>query len=413
MKKLAFLFAFLMMFSIFCGCTEPKTENEKAYGNYVAKAEELTDKINEFFLAEGDLGEKYYKEYMNEGAKAYLWSQFSLTGKQYAYCKANPEDEDARNLLLEQIDMFERYVWTGSTETFRKYHSGQGLTSGNGTIYFDDNIWGARNFLFAYEISKDTKYLDKAKAVVEFVYTGWDDKLGGLVWNETGLTGGNAADLERGLSANGASVFVSAELYQITGEQKYLDWALRFYDFCKTIQDPETHFYYNGRHTVINSDGTKKDGGLNKAAYSYNPGSMIIADLYLYEITKDEKYLTDAKLSAKAAFDVFAFPEESMGVTFINDFQWFNTVLLDAYVRLYPYDNSVGEYIKAFESQLNYAYNKKRNEKGLLPEKYYDSGWDNTQNKENYRLLIQAANAEQFSLVAWHYLREIEREKTL
>lgn len=405
-KIIPVLLCLCLVFMAACTGETPLTEEQKSYNLNIARAKELTEKVNEKFAAYGDLNEKYYKEYMNEGSKAYLWSQFSLTGKQYAYIKAGG-DEAAKELFTEQIDMFERYKAADSSDTFKKYHSGQGIVSGNGTVFFDDNIWGARNLLFAYDILGEQKYLDYAKLATDFVYTGWDEKLGGLVWNENGLTpNGGADDLERGLSANGAAVFVSLALYKITGEQKYLDWAYKFYDFCKTLQDPITKFYYNGRHTVVKPDGSRVDGSINKAAYSYNAGSMIIADIYFYEITKEEKYLIDAKDSAKAAFDVFAFKEGD--ITFINDFQWFNTVLLDSYVRLAKYDpENTAMYIKAFEGQLDYAYRKKRNADGLLPDKFFGQGWDDKSNKENYRLLIQAANAEQFSLLAQYYKNKI------
>ncbi len=409
MKKIVpVLLAVILCMSLFAGCGKVLTADEQAYNKNLERAKTLTELVNEKFTAYGNLDEKFYKEYMNQNSKAYLWSQFSLTGKQYAYVKADESDAEAKEMLREQVDMFERYKHTDSTASFKKYHSGQGILSGQGTVFFDDNIWAVRNLLYAYEVLGDQKYLDYAKATIEFVYSGWDDQLGGLVWNETGLTAaGNAADLERGLSANGASVFVSCQLYTLTGEQRYLDEALKFYDFCKTLQDPVTKFYNNGRHTILNPDGSRSDGSINKAKYSYNPGSMIISDLRLYEITEDEKYLTDALESAEAAYKAFALEEG--GVTFINDFQWFNTVLLDSYVQLYEYDKEkVGPYIETFEKQLDYAYRKKRSEIGLLPEKYYDSGWKNTSNQENYRLLIQAANAEQFSLVAQYYKLKID-----
>ena len=90
------------------------------------------------------------------------------------------------------------------------------------------------------------------------------------MWCEQGLTDqATEQELERGLSANACCILVNAWLYQLTGEKSYLEWADRFYQFCKQMQDPVTKIYYNGVHTLL-QNSHRQAGDVNKDLYSYN-----------------------------------------------------------------------------------------------------------------------------------------------
>lgn len=336
-------------------------------------AKELLDAVEEqfFVLEENRLWD--FAPVLPTDRGNILWSHFATTGMLYhAYQAGLP----IRDLYRKVLDCFTYYRSKPLLDgTGIKYHSerGEEPNSGHFTCFFDDNIWVARNMLFAYEMFGETWYLEEAKRIVNYIYTGWNEELGGLVWNEIGLTEhGTEQELERGLSANACCIIVNARLYQLTGESSYLEWANRFYDFCKMTQDPVTKMYYNGIHTLL-ADGKRVAGAVNKDLYSYNPGSMILADLLLYEITKVEAYLEDAKLSAKAAHEVFLRKDEVSGVRYYEDFTWFLAILAEAYEKLKPYDTeAVEEYFQVFEESMNYALSNRR--AGLLPHDFV-TGW--------------------------------------
>ncbi len=327
--------------------------------------------------------------------ESFLWPYFATSGMLYHMVLM--DEERWKPLFQRVIDGFAYYRTeeAGMEAGSIKYHSERGEKpgGGHGDCFFDDNIWVARNFLFAYHVFGKAEYLEEAKRIVRYIYSGWNYDLGGLVWNERGLTEeGTAQELERGLSANACCIIVNARLYQLTGEEGYLVWAHRFYDFCKQVQDAETGIYYNGVHTLI-KDHVRVAGEVNKALYGYNPGSMILADLLLYDITGEESYLTDAFRAAQASHKAFLKKGGPDGVEYYQDFIWFEAILAESYAALAKRDKErVRPYLKTLEDSLLYAYSHYRSQDGLLPYDYA-SGWREGSERDR-SLLTQSGTAE-------------------
>jgi hypothetical protein len=410
MKKLKLLatvlLSLILLAGLFaCGGGDGGSKPGDEMTQNIKRAAELAENVKDKFWVSLGEGDNYFREYYptlgGEVSKAYLWSHFAALGMQYHLCKLFPENQAYRDSYREMLDALKYYKDRFSNDTLVKYHSGRGIypNFGTGDVFFDDNIWVARNFLFAYDVFGEDFYLEEAKRVVNYIYTGWNEEIGGLVWNERGLTDqGTAQELERGLSANACSIIVNAWLYQITGEESYLTWAEKFYQFCKRVQDPETYIYYNGIHTVI-QDGKRLDGSVNTALYSYNPGSMIIADLFMYEITEEEEYLTDAFRAAGAAYDAFIMLDLGKNVKYYNDFVWFTAILMESYYALYSYGpDKVQPYIDVFQESIDYAYENYKNEHGLLPHNYAAGFAQNNSNDRS--LLTQSGTAEIYVLLA-------------
>jgi len=328
--------------------------------------QQLIDKTLKNFCINGSCLREFFPPKDSDRGSCFLWSYFATTGMLYYAIKAGYPVEE---IYKELVDGFV-YYRSGKLESgLVKYHSERGemIDGGNGPCFFDDNIWTARNYLFAYEIFKDERYLHEALNVTEYVCTGWSDALGGLVWNENGLfDNATTQELERGLSANACASIVNSILYRLTGKDKYLMWAKRFYEFCKKMQDCETKIYYNGIHTCI-QNGQRSDGEVNKDLYSYNTGSMILADLELYKITADEVYLEDAKMSSEAAYRVFIQKDEISGMLYAKDFVWFTAILAEGWQEL----SSVGsirekKFLEVLGKSIEYSLQHK-SEAGLLP----------------------------------------------
>jgi hypothetical protein len=328
----------------------------------------------------------------------YLWSYFAATGMIY---RAYQAGMDVLPFYRKVLDGFAYYRSAPIGEEMIKYHSERGdvPNGGSGPCFFDDNIWVARNYLFAYEVFGDAFYLDEARRIVNYIYTGWNEELGGLVWNEKGLTAdGTEQELERGLSANACCSIVNALLYRLTGQEAYLAWAQRFYDFCKTTQDPVTKIYYNGVHTLL-VEGRRAAGPVNRDLYSYNSGSMILADLLLYEITGERSYYTDALAAAKAAHEAFLRQDEKSGLSYYQDFDWFTAILAEAFSALAVYDReAVRPYIGVLLQALDYSLTAFPSETGLLPHDYV-TGW-RKEDAYDRMLLTHSGTAEIALLLA-------------
>jgi hypothetical protein len=157
------------------------------------------------------------------------------------------------------------------------------------------------------------------------------------------------------------------------------------------MQDKKTGMYYNGVHTIITLDGDRCNGSINKDLYSYNPGSMILADLILYDITGEDIYYADAKFAAKASYEGFINIDK--GVKYYTGYPWFGAILMEAFEALSHYDKDyTHEYIKVFRTSLNYAYENYRDKDGMLPGNPA-AGFQEYDTNDR-QLLTQAAYAE-------------------
>lgn len=353
-----------------------------------------------------------YKEYAPPKTEdipyAYLFSQFGLTGMLYFAVKSGLEVKKQYKSALDGLNYYRSMPYDDDSI---KYHSerGENYNGGHATCFFDDNIWVARNNLFAYEIFGKKEYLLEAQRITRYIYKGWDEELGGLVWNELGLTPkGSEQDLERGLSANACCIIVNSLLYQITGEESYLNWAKKFYEFCKRMQDPVTKVYYNGVHTIV-EDAKKHSGAINKDLYAYNSGSMILADILLHEITNDDSYLQDAIACAHATHKAFLVDKED-NLKYYDGFNWFTAILIEGYQELVEYPKTpdsdrelVLSYMDMVKEGLTYSFDNFKSEYGLLPHDY-TIGWRDNEPEEtkvfDRLFLTQTGLAEMVFLTA-------------
>lgn len=363
------------------------------------QVQELINKTLKNFIIEGTCLREYYPYKDGDRDSCFLWSYFATTGMLYHAVKAGyPVEKTYKEL----IDGFVYYRSGKLDGGLVKYHSerGAGPDGGKGPCFFDDNIWTARNYLFAYEIFKEERYLHEAKIVAEYVNTGWNKELGGLVWNENGLTdNATVQELERGLSANACAIIVNSILYKLTQETKYFEWAERYHHFCKKMQDDDTKIYYNGIHTVI-KDGRRCDGTINKDMYSYNTGSMILANLELYRITGDETYFEDAMLSSEAAYRYFIRMDDKSGILYPKDFAWFTAILAEGWKALADMgSNKEKEYLDVIGKSIAYSL-KYISDDGLLPHDLV-CGWRTDDDYD--RMLLTHSGIAELSVLTGTY----------
>jgi len=214
-----------------------------------------------------------------------------------------------------------------------------------GERYYDDNQWIGITSLDAYARTKKKSYLTLGKSMYDFMMTAYDNVLGGgLYWVET-------SKISKNTCSNGPGVLVALQMYQATKEKSYLDTALLIFNWTnKNLQAP-SRLYYDNIKT--------KDGNVDKVTLSYNTGTMLQSNIYLYEITRNKKYLKDAIEIADASLPYFY-----GGVTF-RDGYWFNAVMLRAYQHLLKYNKDT-KYILGFKRCLDHALLKERNEQGLF-----------------------------------------------
>ena len=154
--------------------------------------------------------------------------------------------------------------------------------------------------------------------------------------------------------SNGPGVLVAIQLYQATKDKNYLDAALKIFNWTNAKLQAPSGLYWDNIRT--------KDGSISKPILSYNTGTMLQSNLYLYESTGDKKYLKDANAIADSSLTYF------YGKDKFRDNYWFNAVLLRAYQHLLKYNKDT-KYIVGFKNALTMPCKMIRMNKACSKEK--------------------------------------------
>lgn len=150
--------------------------------------------------------------------------------------------------------------------------------------YNDDIMWMVLVCTRAYRITGDEVYKNLAKFHFDQVYSrGYDEALGGGIWWTTD-------NHEKNSCITDPAVIAAVRLYEILKEDKYLNKAKELYAWeSKTLFDSQTGSVY---------DNIKIDNTVEKSNYTYNQGTYIGASCELYKVTRESKYLDNAKKAA-------------------------------------------------------------------------------------------------------------------
>ena len=233
-------------------------------------------------------------------------------------------------------------------------------------------MWLVLDFCKLYASTNNPNHLDKAIEIFDFVYSGWDDKVeGGIYWCEQSKNSKNTC-------SNAPGAVMAAKIYQLTKDEKYLQYAVDTYQWTKKyLLDPNDFVYW---------DNVSLEGKVDKRKYSYNSGQMIEAAVLLYQITGEASYLEDAQQTAKGSYNYFTkMVNANKGEQrFYAESPWFNTIMLRGLKALYEVDGN-GEYIATMRSNVHYAWENLRDENGLLSNSWY------TKSDNPYKWLLDNA----------------------
>ncbi|HEX9509567.1 MAG TPA: glycoside hydrolase family 76 protein [Puia sp.] len=203
---------------------------------------------------------------------------------------------------------------------------------GGGSRFYDDNQWLGLAWMDAWFRTKEPACLDRGKLIYRFMMTGYDTVAGGgLYWEEGKKTTKNTC-------SNGPGIVLALQLYKATKEKKYLDTALLLYHWVDAhLRDVDGLYFDNIR---------VRDHRIGKAKYSYNTGTMLQANVYLYELTGERAWLQRATAIADSAARYF------YGSGKFRDGYWFNAVLLRGYQDLLKFNRNPA-YLQAFKKCLD------------------------------------------------------------
>lgn len=238
--------------------------------------------------------EKYYNKrshgliesLSNPGNPACVWPTTAFVEALAESYVMYPDNATIKNCYIDMLDngfdLFKVENATLVTPSGRYsgityYNSWRG---NSGDYYYDDNAWICIRYLTAYEQFDNADYLKRAKEILEFLWTGYDDyQGGGIYWDKT--YSGN-----KGVCTNGPSAISHLWMYQLTGEEIYYERGKLLYDWVNENLRTSGGIYYAG----VNDPWQP----------AYDQGTMLYATCLMYEITQDTDYLKMARRSATA-----------------------------------------------------------------------------------------------------------------
>lgn len=382
---------------LFCGCVwfgllacRPTTQNASDNCD-LAYADSMFTHILEKYNVEkyGLLLETYPPNpknqvtYLAEGSEqkrnqevSFLWPYSGMLSGGIALYRATG-DETYREILEKRILPGLEQYW----DSIRQPVCYQSYPTFNGESdrFYDDNDWLAIDFCDLYALTGEKKYLEKAELLYQYIYSGWDDVLGGgIYWCEQQKRSKNTC-------SNAPAAVLCMKLYNLTKDKNYLEQAKKTYAWTKkNLRDPEDGVYW---------DNVRLDGSVDKAKYTYNSGQMIQAGVLLYQQSGDETYLKDAQETAQGAYAHFTKMRKNAAgeeARFYTANPWFNVILLRGLKALYEVDGNPA-YIQTMADNARYAWRHTRDANGFL-----SNDWSGNETKPYKWLLDNACMVELF-----------------
>ena len=124
--------------------------------------------------------------YLAEGAEqkrnqevSFLWPYSGMLSGGIALYKTTGDKKYLKVLEERILPGLEQY-WDNIREPF--CYQSYPMFNGESDRFYDDNDWLAIDFCDLYSLTKNKKYLEKAQTLYNYIYSGWDDVLGCLLY---------------------------------------------------------------------------------------------------------------------------------------------------------------------------------------------------------------------------------------
>lgn len=360
------------------------------------------------------------------------------------------------DLLSKLVDNADYYLGTFTltsytqTKQWSVYGVNRGGSKGGAQVsgienVYDDQMWLVRELIDAYKVTGQASYLQKAEYLTEYVLDGWDptrnpngQEYGGITWGPGYVTKHSCSNgpivsplvwlyevyknkedktTYRFIDANDKKTRVAQEIKK---SDYYLDFAKRIYAWQKAALLRSDGVYDDMRGgcspgnittETVNGVTYRRGGGCNDRvgpAYTYNSGSMLSGGADLLRVTNDDTYKQDIVKLSDASFKYFA----KLGVnkpdyyTYdISGFNnWFNNVLMRAWVDAYPAYETNADYIDSFQKNLDYGYDNFLY-KGFLPTNLL-VGWSRDNGKNNTEGMFNFSFAAEYATLARYEIQK-------
>lgn len=336
----------------------------------------------------------------------------------------------------------------GTANSYAIYNSGRdsskkdNVTQGMSGIYFDDNIWVAKEFYYAYLNLGNEEYLNEAISIVNWIVgEGYEEAvdLNGIYWNwaarykfeyKNGSSLDDTVHASLNTCSSAPTAMMLAKLYQTLSKgtfqsniaslaDGYLAKAVSIYEFCyNTLRNPA-----NGclRDKIFLREGFEELQGearielIDAQTLPYNTGTYMTAGAELYNIYSAKQggaslakiYNKRNQAVAAAADKFFANTQVVQGQYSYHENSWFTSFILEGFIDIDETGIDCGEYIEHMRSALDYAWKTHRSAEDKLVSPAWIEGWGAFSKQEgegsSREILLQAANAHCYAMLVRYY----------
>jgi hypothetical protein len=246
-------------------------------------------------------------------------------------------------------------------------------TGAGGVKYYDDNEWVGIELARLYKRTHNPSTLGSAMAIIAFEMAGWqaDPELacpGGIPFSNA------SENTDRNTVTNAPAAELGVQLYRITGNVQYLQFAEMAYEWVRRCLLLPSSLY---------ADHIRQHGVVESTLWSYNQGTMIGAGTLLYQATGNGAYLYQARQTAQAALAYFNPERLGSEIPFFASIYFRNLLYLDSVTRDPPG-------AKIAQAYADYAWQNRR-----LTNDLFVSG-----SPPSAQLLVQAAIVQIYALLS-------------
>ena len=225
---------------------------------------------------------------------------------------------------------------------------------------FDDLMWWIVSMGRAYQLTGNQDCLDTAIAGFENVYArAYDVDKGGVFW---GFGTDGYGKGHKNSCINYPTVIAAIQLYQITGESRYLDIAQDIYSWARA------HLFDANTGSV--PDLISDTGEVDWTNYTYNQGTMIGAAAMLYKETGAQSYLDDANLAAAYTKSNMCNADGILPAEGDWNEQGCMKAIFAHYMGVLVYDCNQTQWLPWMYANANAAWNNRDHERNLMYRDY-------------------------------------------
>ncbi len=224
-----------------------------------------------------------------------------------------------------------------------------GVVPPGGVSYYDDNEWVGIELMRLYKRRHEAPLLEKAEQIMAFVMAGWQTNpklacVGGVPFSDS------PSNTDRNTITNGPAAELAVQLYRITGNQTYLQFAQTAYEWTRLCLLQPSGLY---------ADHIRQHGVIDPTLWSYTQGVMIGAGTLLYQATGNSAYLNQARETARAAQAYFTASRMLSENPFFPSVYFRNLMYLDSITH-----DPAGAQVA--QTYVNYMWVNRRLKSGLF-----------------------------------------------